>query len=78
MIRQMAVAGVIVAGMLGTLSAQAKKPAATKSVLHEITIKTDESVYSGTMDLAVAGGKVSGKLLGTVELKPAAAATKPK
>jgi hypothetical protein len=63
MIRQTAVAGLMVAGMLGPLSAQAKKPAAAKSTLHEITIKTDESVYSGTMDLAVSGGKVTGKML---------------
>ena len=47
-----------------SLSAQEKK-AGTKSVMHDITVTTSESVYTGTMDLAIDMGKVTGKMVVT-------------
>jgi hypothetical protein len=44
-----------------TLSAQAGKSTWTKSVMHEVTITADK-VYTGTMEMAVESGKVTGKL----------------
>jgi hypothetical protein len=48
--------------LAATLSAQAAKPAGTKSVMHDITI-TAEDVYTGTMEMATDAGKVTGKLI---------------
>ena len=45
-----------------SLSAQEKKDG-TKSVMHDITVTTSESVYTGTMDLAIDMGKVTGKMV---------------
>ena len=47
--------------MLATLSAQGGQPAGTKSVMHDITINAD-NVYSGTIEMTVAAGKVTGKM----------------
>jgi len=47
-----------------SLSAQEKKDG-TKSVMHDITVTTSESVYTGTMDLAIDMGKVTGKMVVT-------------
>jgi hypothetical protein len=51
----------ISAAIVGAAAAQAKKPAGTKSVLHELTVTAD-SVYTGTMELAVDAGKVTGNM----------------
>lgn len=48
-----------------SLSAQAKKAAGTKSVMHDLTVTTSESVYTGTMDLAIDMGRVTGKMVVT-------------
>lgn len=42
-------------------SAQTKKQAGTKSVTHDITVKADE-VYTGTIEMAVDRGKVTGNM----------------
>lgn len=42
-------------------SAQTKKQAGTKSVMHDITVKADE-VYTGTLEMAVDRGTVTGNL----------------
>ena len=47
-----------------SLSAQEKKDG-TKSVMHDITVTTSESVYTGTIDLAIDMGKVTGKMVVT-------------
>ena len=38
-----------------SLWAQEEKAPGTKSVMHDLTVKTSESVYTGTMDLAIWG-----------------------
>lgn len=43
------------------LTAQSKRAAGTKSVTYEVTATVD-AVYTGTMDMAVAGGKVTGDM----------------
>jgi hypothetical protein len=48
-----------------SLWAQEKKAAGTKSVMHDLTVTTSESVYTGTMDLAIDMGKVTGKMVVT-------------
>jgi hypothetical protein len=48
-----------------SLSAQEKKAVGTKSVMHDLTVTTSESVYTGTMDLAIDMGKVTGKMVVT-------------
>ena len=52
---------VMVALVVGTAAAQ-RKPAARNTIAHEITINA-ESIYTGTMDLTIAGGVVSGNML---------------
>ena len=49
------------AATVSAVSAQTKKPPRTKSVTYDVTIKADE-VYTGTMELAVDRGKVTGNL----------------
>ena len=53
----------IILGVSG-LSAQEKKASGTKSVMHDLTV-TSETVYKGTMDLAIDSGKVTGKMVVT-------------
>ena len=48
--------------LAATLSAQAAKPAGTKSVTNDITITAD-NVYTGTMEMATDAGKVTGKMV---------------
>jgi hypothetical protein len=62
MLSRKALVAVISAAIVTTLSAQAKKPAGTKSVMHEVTITTSENVYTGTMEMAIESGKVTGDL----------------
>jgi hypothetical protein len=57
---------VLMCGVITSVaSAQTKKQAGTKSVMHDITVKADE-VYTGTIDMAVDRGKVTGNLHLTV------------
>ena len=44
------------------LPAQAKKPATSKPIVHEVTITAD-NVYTGTMEMSIEAGKVSGTML---------------
>ena len=53
---------VIVALVVCAAAAQTIKPAARNTIAHEITI-TAESIYTGTMDLTIAGGVVTGNML---------------
>ena len=39
-----------------------KKPAAAKPTIYDLTIQADGAAYTGTMELTVAGGKVSGAM----------------
>lgn len=57
------VAAAILTGavVLSLAPAQSKKPAASKSVSHDLTVRADE-VYTGTMELAVDRGKVTGNM----------------
>jgi hypothetical protein len=61
MFKQVAAVALMCATVTSVASAQTKKRAATKSVMHDITVKADE-VYTGTMEMAVEGGKVTGKM----------------
>ena len=44
------------------VSAQAKKPAGAKPVTYDVTIFADGAPYTGQMQLAVSGGKVTGSV----------------
>ena len=56
-----ALACIAMAGSVSAQTAQAKKPAGTKGVTYDVTINAD-AVYTGTMELTVVGGKVTGNL----------------
>lgn len=47
---------------LPVISAQTKKPAGANSVTYDITITAEGTPYTGTMDLAIAAGKVTGNM----------------
>jgi hypothetical protein len=63
MFSRLAASALVVAVTVGSLSAQGQKPSGTKSVMHDLTVTTSESVYTGTMDLTVDAGKVTGKMV---------------
>jgi hypothetical protein len=65
MFNKAATAALTIALGVSVLSAQDKKGPGTKSVMHDITVTTSENVYSGTIDLAIDAGKVTGKMLVT-------------
>jgi hypothetical protein len=65
MFNKAAMAGLTIVLSVSVLAAQEKKATGTKSVMHDITVTTAENVYSGTMDLTVDAGKVTGKMLVT-------------
>ncbi len=57
------VIGVFACGAIGAVaSAQTSKPAKAKSVTYEVTVKAEDTVYTGTMDMALEGGKVTGDM----------------
>lgn len=58
---RVAAVALIWAVMASSVPAQTKKPAGTKSVTYDVTIKADE-VYTGKMEMAVDRGKVTGNL----------------
>jgi hypothetical protein len=60
------VAMVLVAAALAAPSSvPQEKKGGTKSVMHDLTVTTTEEVYTGTMDLAVDSGTVTGKMVVT-------------
>jgi hypothetical protein len=61
MMMRVVAAALMGAAIVGSASAQTKKSSGPKSVMHAITIKADE-VYTGTMEMAVDRGKVTGNL----------------
>ena len=52
---------VVCAAVAATGSAQTKKPAGAKPVTYDVTIKAD-AVYTGTMEMAIDRGKVTGDM----------------
>jgi hypothetical protein len=61
MLERVAAAGLIGITIVSAASGQTRKAPGTKSVTHEITIVAD-TTYTGTMDMAVDRGKVTGNL----------------
>jgi hypothetical protein len=61
MVRHVVAAMLMVGCVMASARAQTKKPAGTTSVTYDVTIAAD-GAYTGTMDLAVKGGKVSGNM----------------
>lgn len=61
MFKHVTAVALVCAVITSVASAQTKKQAGTKSVMHDITVKADE-VYTGTIEMAVDRGKVTGKL----------------
>jgi hypothetical protein len=61
MFKQVAAVVLMCAAITSAASAQTQKRAGTKSVMHDITVKADE-VYTGTIEMAVDRGKVTGNL----------------
>ena len=59
MLKHTAIVTLVVAATIASAAAQTKKPAATNAVTYDVTIQAD-GPYTGTMDLAVKGGVVSG------------------
>jgi len=59
MIRRAAVAGLLGLVAVAPIAAQKKPAPGTK---YDVTITADGKPYTGTMDLAIAAGKVSGKM----------------
>ena len=43
-------------------TAQSKKPAGTNSMMFDMTATVEDVVYTGTMEMAVKGGKVTGDM----------------
>jgi hypothetical protein len=56
-----AIGAAIVLAAASVTLAQTAKPSGTKSVMHDITVKAD-AVYTGTIETAISGGKVTGNL----------------
>jgi hypothetical protein len=64
MFRKTATVALTVVLTVSVLSAQ-EKQAGTKSVMHDLIVTTSDTVYTGTMDLAIDAGKVTGKMVVT-------------
>ena len=62
MFRRTAGSAILCVLAVAGLSAQAKKPATSKPIVHEVTITAD-NVYTGTMEMSIVTGKVSGTML---------------
>lgn len=62
MIKGTAVAA-LVAGLAAVASAQAPAPTTLKNPTHEISVSAGDTVYTGTVALKMAGGKVTGDML---------------
>lgn len=61
MLKQVLATACLILFVAGAAGAQAQKKSGTKSVMHDITVSAD-TVYTGTMELAVSGGKVTGDM----------------
>lgn len=61
MFKHVTAVALMCAAITSVPSAQTKKQAGTKSVMHDITVKADQ-VYTGTIEMAVASGKVTGNM----------------
>ncbi|MCA1562509.1 MAG: hypothetical protein LC804_20355 [Acidobacteria bacterium] len=61
MFKQLAALTLLCAAVTTVASAQTKKRAGTKSVVYDITVNAD-TVYTGTIEMTVEGGKVTGNL----------------
>ena len=61
MLRSVGAALTVVALTTG-MAAQSRQAAGSKPIVHDLTITTPEGTYSGTMDLAVTRGKVTGAM----------------
>lgn len=48
--------------LAGAAAAQTKKPAGTKPVTYDVTVKAEDTVYTGTADLTIDRGKVTGDM----------------
>jgi hypothetical protein len=55
----------VAAALAAPSSVPQEKKGGTKSVMHDLTVTTTEEVYTGTMDLAVDSGTVTGKMVVT-------------
>ena len=62
MFNRVALTAVIAVTMVGALTAQTKRAAGPKSVTNNITVRVQDTVYTGTMEMAVHRGKVTGQL----------------
>jgi hypothetical protein len=60
--RTLAVVAATVALLGAGVLADAQKPAGAKPTIYDVTITAEGTPYTGTMALAVAGGKVSGSM----------------
>jgi hypothetical protein len=56
-----AIGAAIALAAASVILAQTGKPSGAKSVMHDITVKAD-AVYTGTIETAITGGKVTGNL----------------
>ena len=61
MFKRIFIAGCMCAALVSVAAGQGKKPAGTKSVMYEVTVTAD-TVYSGTMEMTVDRGKVTGTM----------------
>lgn len=61
MITQAVTAGLIAAAFITTVPTQGKKPSGSKPVAYDVTIQAD-GTYTGTMDLSITKGAVSGAM----------------
>jgi len=61
MFKRAFITGCLCAALVSAAVAQGKRPAGTKSVMYGLTVTAD-TVYSGTMEMAVEGGKVTGSM----------------
>jgi hypothetical protein len=68
-VRSAAVAGLVLLAAAAVPAAQTQKPAAGKGTSYDITVKTSEAVYSGTTEMTVDGGKVTGTIHITVPME---------
>jgi hypothetical protein len=62
MLKQVSMAVCVGAVVAGTAVAQDRKPAGTKPMMHEIIVTAD-TVYTGTVEMAIARGKVTGDMV---------------
>jgi hypothetical protein len=58
---RVAMAALACVAIAGSVSAQTKKPVASKGALYDVTVTADQ-VYTGTMEMTIAGGKVAGTM----------------